>query len=219
MSGLVKTYTLSGVLSVRHPTGIRKRDMPVTSRDFLNWFAGFVDGEGSFQIKRSIRQIKPPYKSITVALGIDFNISLRADDKPVLDFIRDNLGFGRVIYIPKTKYRYNGSFPNSKDQYMFRTARMDDCASLVKIFDAYPLHSKKARDFTTWKEAVQVVVNSKGRKSKDRLYLNYLYEKLVHERKYGNNNFPVYSNNYIPNIPKELIEKDKRYGKRKPEAI
>jgi len=180
---------------------------------FLHWLAGFVDGEGSFLIKRSIRQIKPPYRSITVALGVDFNISLRADDKPVLDLIRNTLNFGRVIYIPKAKYRYNGSFNSSKDQYMFRTAKIDDCVKLVQIFDSFPLLSKKARDFTTWKEAVLFISKHNGHKPKDRLYLNYLYEKLVHERKYSNNHFPSYSKDYIPNIPRKLIEKDRRFGK------
>jgi len=186
---------------------------------FLNWFAGFVDGEGSFLIKRSIRQIKPPYKSVTVALGIDFNISLREDDKSTLEFIKNQLGFGKVIYIPKSKHRYNSSFSRSKDQYMFRTAKIDDCMHLVQIFDAYPLHSKKARDFTTWKQAVKIVADSKGYKTKDRLYLNYLYEKLVYERKYGNNHFPAYSDSYIPNIPRELIERDRRYDKHKSETL
>lgn len=186
------------------------------NNDFLKWFVGFADGESSFQIKRCIRQIKPPYKSITVAMGICFHISLREDDKAILDLIKEQLKMGTVVHIPRAKYKYEGSFRNSKDQCMFRVQKIDECQQLVNIFETYPLHSKKARDFEIWKEAVKVVASGNGRKAKDRLYLNYLYEKLICERKYGNNHFPEYSiTTYQPNIPKELIEKDRRYGKRK----
>lgn len=57
--------------------------------DFIEWFRGFTDAQGCFLIVKSAN-----------TFAFRFLIKLHADDAPVLDFIQNNLGIGRVtIYL------------------------------------------------------------------------------------------------------------------------
>jgi hypothetical protein len=170
--------------------------------NFNSWFAGLTDGEGSFIINRSIRKPHGAYKNTHVIFSTRFNMSLRDDDKATLELIKNTLGIGSIIHIPKEKYRYEHSFDNSRNQSMFRNKNMDDCLFLVRLFNTYPLRSKKAKDFHTWTEAV--IEKSKDRFHQDKLMLNYLYEKLKYERKYHNGSF-CSINDYVPDLPMDLL--------------
>jgi hypothetical protein len=55
---------------------------------FGNWLAGFIDGEGSFTIQ-SARADMPQFYT-------RFQIRLRADDRPILEEIRAQLGVGAL---------------------------------------------------------------------------------------------------------------------------
>jgi hypothetical protein len=105
--------------------------------DFGHWFAGFTDGEGYFGITR----IGKSYRCI-------FSLHLRGDDRPILDDIRDNLEIGDVCDLrPYGQRCFN---PTSR----FDVVRKAEVIRLRDIFTAYPLRSKKAKDFTTWSKAV-----------------------------------------------------------------
>ena len=65
------------------------------SEDFLTWFIGFSEGDGSFIISKSKKNFY-----------LQFVIVQSTLDKQILDYIRDTLGFGRVIKQSKSTTRY-----------------------------------------------------------------------------------------------------------------
>ena len=71
-----------------------KRHFPNSEPDvsFLEWFIGFTEGDGSFQV----------HERGTCA----FIISQSSNDKNVLDYIKNTLGFGKVIKQGENTYRY-----------------------------------------------------------------------------------------------------------------
>ena len=101
---------------------------------FGNWFAGFFDGEGCFQITRT-----GPHGFTCEAV-----ITLRADDRPILEAIRENVGVGLVL-----DRRTRGN-PAS----LWRARSRADCLRVIEVFDRYPLRAKKGTDFATWRSAV-----------------------------------------------------------------
>lgn len=113
---------------------------------FGHWFAGFFDGEGSLGIY-------PGYGERT-GFRCTAKISLRADDRPILEEIAATLGIGRV-YDDK-KGRRNGSNPCSAWIVEGREA----CAVLVAVLERYPLRAKKQRDFAIWADAVRAWCSS-----------------------------------------------------------
>lgn len=104
---------------------------------FGHWLAGFVNGEGCFNIGMWAR---------TKCIRITFNIALRNDDAAILEEIHRRTGLG-------TLQRY-GARGRSQAQVRWSVCNKRDCVRLVEIFDRYPLRAKKARDFAIWREAV-----------------------------------------------------------------
>lgn len=118
-------------------------------RDFGNYFAGFADGEGSFTIVQtrthdSVRKWR-----------CQFSISLRADDRHILDEFVRRLGIG-VVHGPYARGAQGSeTSSNRKPQVMYFVRNLDDVPVLVEILRKCPLRAKKAKDFEIWSEAVE----------------------------------------------------------------
>jgi len=112
-------------------------DIPI---DFGMWLAGFIDGEGNFDIHKQQRPSGDYYYC-------RFEISLRADDGGVLSMLQKRLG-GKV---------YKGGAPSNgsgSPKQRWELVARAECSRLVAILDRYPLQSKKKRDFSIWREAL-----------------------------------------------------------------
>ena len=111
--------------------------------EFGYWFSGLVDGEGCFSIAATPK----------AGWRCDFIIKLRADDRPMLERIRDELDMGRVT-------EGEHSSENGKPWARWTVTRKPDLVRLTEIFDEFRLRSKKARDYAIWREAVIHWANS-----------------------------------------------------------
>jgi hypothetical protein len=108
--------------------------------EFWAWFAGFVDGEGCFSITVSTVGEKRYTQPM-------FQIAVRADERPILEEIRDRLGCGRIrVHVPGAS--------TSNLQLKFQLTSIADCQRLVEVLRLHPLRAKKRNDFETWAEAV-----------------------------------------------------------------
>jgi len=107
---------------------------------FCHWLAGFVDGEGCFSVhKKHVNNCE--------TYDCQFSITLRADDKPILEKIKQELGIG-TIAMRKPKQT------NAEEQARFCVSSKADCIILRDIFRAFPLRAKKAIDFEFWSKAL-----------------------------------------------------------------
>ena len=104
---------------------------------FGHWLAGFIDGEGSFNIRRNSHAGYAPV----------LTVGLRVDDLPLLEEIYRVTGFGMLERYKKPSARGHASA-------RWTVASKADCLSLVDLLDRFPLRSKKARDYALWREAV-----------------------------------------------------------------
>ena len=102
--------------------------------EFIQWFVGFTDAEGSFWIN-----IKNNSEVHFV-----FQITLHIEDSAVLYYIRDKLDIGLVTIQGKTcSYRVHA----------FQTI----VETLVPIFDKYPLLTSKYFYYLKFKEAYRIL--------------------------------------------------------------
>src|SRR4051794_19513863 len=86
---------------------------------FGHYLAGFVDGEGSFLIRRQKRKCGLVYTC-------DLSIGLRVDDTPILEEIRDRTGLG--IIWTASRYQFG---PNCHPQSWWKVGRKDEVAVVV----------------------------------------------------------------------------------------
>lgn len=144
---------------------------------FGHWFAGFFDGEGSFGIYPA--NVKRGRASGWRCLA---KISLRADDRPILEEITAKIGLG-WIYLDKkgTAAAAAGRNPNVGWFVQNRVS----CMALVDVFERYPLRAKKAADFEVWARAVREWVSSPlGAKGRDWAAMESLADELRSGREY-----------------------------------
>lgn len=144
-----------------------KRSVPLADEQtidpyFGSWLAGFVDGEGCFTIKHH-----------TSSFGTQFSIELRADDAAVLEQIRDTLGIGSI-------HRRDREGRSSFAAWVVSSKA--DCERLVAILDRFPLRSKKAADYSVWRNAVLIRASEVDDK---RAQLGVLKDRLQDVRSSG----------------------------------
>lgn len=111
------------------------------------WFAGFADGEASFNIWHSEGAHAPTLR-----------IDLRADDLPVLEQIAASFGGSLRVRAPQGDARHPVA--------CWHAASKRDLAHLVSYFDRFPLRAKKARDYAIWRRAV-VIYCDYGRRASE----------------------------------------------------
>jgi hypothetical protein len=102
------------------------------------WFAGFTDGEGSFNINEKRVGTACYYRPM-------FTIGLRADDAAVLAELQREFGGSLRFVKPRQK---------DKAKVHWDVAAKTDLAKLIGYFDAFPLRAKKANDYSIWRQAV-----------------------------------------------------------------
>jgi len=131
---------------------------------FGNWLAGFIDGEGCF--------------SCTLhrgSLNFRFKISLRADDVEVLNYIKNNLGCGKVVF----EGHIRKSIPKMHPQYKFTLYSREDRQKLIDLLEVCPLRSKKKKDFEVWRQLHFLDKHSENK--------NILVNRLKEVRQYSMN--------------------------------
>ncbi len=119
-----------------------------------NYIVGLSDGEGCFYILLTERnKIKNPKAHIMAKSH--FYIKLREDDLPVLEKVKEFLGFG-FIYFQQEKRK------NHSPCYRFEVNSNEDKLKLIDFFDKFPLQSpKKQRDFQIFSEVSKMILNQK----------------------------------------------------------
>lgn len=107
---------------------------------FLNWLAGFIDGEGSFTIEKWKHG----------KLRVRFQLVLRDDDGAILCEIVRKTGLGRLGHQAKR----DSSSRNRNPQARWTISAIGECEALRDILSNHPLRAKKRRDFHIWSLAL-----------------------------------------------------------------
>lgn len=129
--------------------------------NFLNWMAGFIDGEGSFTIE-SWKPGKPK---------TCFRLEIRDDDRAILDEIISKTGVGYLRERPRRG--------NRNPTVVWEVRSLEHCIALRDILASHPLRAKKRRDFYVW--SLAVTARQKG----DREALRALSNRLKQVRAYS----------------------------------
>lgn len=109
----------------------------LTQTEFYQWFAGFTDGEGNFDI-----HVRKDSNSIS----IQFRITIHVDDVAVLYFIRDRLGGGTV------------QISNTRNEVVFKVTGVANLQEfIIKPLSIFKLNGTKYLDFLVFKEVLEIM--------------------------------------------------------------
>lgn len=109
---------------------------PMSDEEFHQWLVGFIDGEGNFTIGIDTR-------NKFTRFNFNFRIGLHIDDLPLLNFIKNRLGCGKII------------INKQKDSASFSITDTQDLKSILfPILDKFSLNTTKYLDYLSFKEAL-----------------------------------------------------------------
>lgn len=111
-----------------------------------DYVAGFIDGEGCFTIVIA--------KHKTKKLGLDarlhFQIEVRADDRKIIEAIRETIDCGRIYNLSYERY---GWHPHVELKV---SALPEITGKLIPFLKKYPLRAKKKESFRLFLKAIKV---------------------------------------------------------------
>lgn len=141
-------------------------------REFNEWFTGFVDAEGNFQV----------YFDRTY-LRIKFRITLHIDDTEVLYTIQKRLGIGTVR--------------QQKISSVFEISKLEDINSvLIPIFESSVLRTTKYLDYLDFKQA-SLLLTSLSTTRLDYKDSSWARDLIIQM----NSGRELYDSSLIPNTP------------------
>ena len=138
-----------------------------------NYIVGLSDGEGCFYVVLTERD-KTKHPRAHVHAKSHFYIKLREDDLPVLQEVKEHLGFGFIYYQKENR-------KNHSPCYRFEVNSNSDKLRLIDFFTKYPLHSpKKIRDFEIFSRVTQMILEKEHFTEEGRSKIRQLKASMHH---------------------------------------
>lgn len=141
-----RTFHAMPEVSSAHSIRLGRRRGKPTPLD-PQYVAGFIDGEGCFCI--SVSKHKTLKRRVEVRP--EFEIELRADDRPILERIQATLGCGAIYDLNYDRYGWR---PHVK----YKVSNIRDLTQkVVPFFERHHLQAKKAGSFRVFRTVVAMV--------------------------------------------------------------
>jgi hypothetical protein len=153
----INSGSLQGRLHVTFPDPLKNYYL---DRNFIEWFVGFVDAEGNFNIK-----ITGLNDNTFKNVQFTFQIGLHKDEIEVLEFIKNTLQCGHIS-ISKDKVNY---FIHDKDSLYY---------VILPIFNYVNLNSSKYHHFVLFEKAVLKTKDKKRYSNEDKLAIINCKEEM-----------------------------------------
>ncbi len=139
-----------------------------TSRPILycmisdDWLVGFVEGEGCFNVGLMLATDRRPRKrakksnrkkpSVGIRLVPSFRITLREDDWPLLEQVKEKLGCGGIYLNKRSPLK-----PNARDLAHYYVVGTSNLLKVRQFFEMQSFYSKKKRDFELWCQCLDLI--------------------------------------------------------------
>jgi len=174
-------YLLIDWMNKNHGTSIEKLPLDTSSLDTNAWLAGFIDADGGFYIRFSLKQ-----------LICKFHLEQRQIYPKTLESYETILSKLCLFLQVKLFTRNRGSYKNSC--YQIRVERQASINLLINYLDQHTLLSSKYLDYLDWKSAFTIIYNkdhftlkgrndilsSKNNMNNKRIYFNWDHLKNIH---------------------------------------
>lgn len=116
------------------------------TRTFLEWFIGFTEGDGSFQVVK-YPTIKNPKNTRPI-------FTINQKEPEILYTIKKKLGFGTVIKIKADK--------NVREHYRYRVYKLNHIFQLISLFQGNLVLKKVHTRFQLWVESYNLLCDQRN---------------------------------------------------------
>jgi hypothetical protein len=123
----------------------KKKHLKNIDKNFLVWFIGFVEGDGSFLARESQRDSQLGSSLNAASTGrAYFQIVQKRDNIKLLYYIKKNLGFGLIGFFEK----------NGKEYAQWYTSERKHILTLIALLNGNLILEKRQKQFQIWVEKI-----------------------------------------------------------------
>ncbi len=168
------------------------------------WFIGFVEGEGCFNISfTKLENSKFGYHPRAM-----FIIKLTQSEKEVIEKIREYMGNIGNIYHESSESKRKTGQNNTNDCISIRVTKLEELEKIIKLLENETFISKqKRKDFENWKKCILLIKEKKHFEKEGFLEIARLRENM-HTKKQSNKKGFCEIRNHIDKC--EIHEKEQR---------
>lgn len=166
-------FKLIDWINLNHAMNFSKLPLDLTPLNNNSWLSGFIDSDGGFYIRHSLKQII-----------CKFNLEQRMlypktleSYKPILDLICLNFNVKLGI---RNRTNYKNSY------YIIRVENQKSTKILIDYLDKFPLFSSKYLDYLDWKKAFLIIINKTHLSEKGRNNILLFKNSMNTNRTYFN---------------------------------
>jgi len=136
-------------LDIKDPAAKTIVKLPLNSEplDSSPWLTGFIEGDGSFQVRATAPNAKNKYPKVECRFELKQNISINSgyDFEPIMNILAKYLNV--ELSITKTK---------SYTTFSLRTLNLKSNDILIKYLDSFPLFSSNYLNYKDWLKALEI---------------------------------------------------------------
>lgn len=112
------------------------------------YLVGLVDGEGCFSVTFNKHKANR-----LLEVRLIFEIELRADDKEILERVKETLNCGNIYYLDYKKYS------KWQPHYKYKVSNIKDISEkIIPFFKKYPLQAKKKLSFDLFRKVAEMML-------------------------------------------------------------
>jgi hypothetical protein len=158
-----------------HPRGTDITKLPLNDGPILNdsWLSGFIDADGSFYIRDSLKQII-----------CKFNLEQRKIYPKTNESY--NLILNKICLALNVKLHIRERISKKKSYYIIRLENQNAIKLLIGYLDTYPLLSSKHLDFLSWKIVFNEIINKNHMTVEGRKLVSLHKNQMNNSRTYFN---------------------------------
>lgn len=154
-------------MNLHHSLKIEKRTLDNSTIDSNSWLAGYIEAEGGFYIRHSLKQISCKFNLEQKMIDPKSLNNIEPILKEIASYLEINLNL---------KKRKKGNY------YILKVENKKSVSNLIKYLTKYPLFSTKYLDYLNWKEALKLILNKKHTTKEGSIYILNLKNNMNDKR-------------------------------------
>jgi hypothetical protein len=182
-----KFNLLINYLNIRYSLNIQKKEIDNSNLLSNGWFAGFLDADGSFQIRYS-EELRSDTSNKVIKKGrVELRLTLeqrKIDPKTNIEYIDVMKTICSSFNVPEEKaVTLRTSFHNEgKEYWLIVISSVKKLGILVNYLERYPLLSSKNNDYKDWLIVYNMILNKEHLTIPGKLLIKKLKDNMNKNR-------------------------------------
>ena len=177
---IVQLHNLIDWINKNHSSEIKKLPAKKGNLNKDNWFAGFIDADGSFSIQHTKLENGAKKRKISCRLRIEQRMYEPITKNSYFDVLSEISSFLNC------NLNVRKQLSTGNEYFIIAASSHKSLLIIMTYFSNFPLYSSKYLDYKDWEQAVNLILENNHYTEKGIIKINYLKYKINLKRTYFN---------------------------------